>query len=336
MKTNPIMRRLSHTLAAMGLSLVAGSASAQMFSDPALESLFADERFDELERTGLQRLAAQGDDLQALLAAALGALRHNDAGRREAVLAQAEGCLQKQTQAAICHYALGAVLGVQAASQGMLKMAASVGRVKTALTEALSLAPQWYPARGAVVEFYLLVPSLMGGSTARALETARGAARPQQVRALEARIAMQDGKHEQALAMLAELKPGNDVPLTLDVIGWQRIACFGLLNEGKAEPARVHFERLQRERSDLAFPPYGLGRIRSDAGAHEAALKLYEQSRRLKGADELPIAYREGIAQQALGLKASARASYTAFIKSGKGSKPNLDDAKQRLEQLAS
>jgi len=330
------MRRFAPPIAALGLCLAAGSASAQMFKDPALESLYADERFDELERSGLQRLAVQADDLQALLAAALGALRHNDAARRQAVLAQAEGCLQKQPKAAICHYTLGAVLGVQAASVGMLKLAASVGRVKTALTEALALDPLWYPARGAVVEFYLLVPSLMGGSTARALETARGAAHPQQVRALEARIAMQDGKLEQALATLAELKPGNDVPLALDVIGWQRVACFGLLNEGKAEPARWHFERLQRERPDLAFPPYGLGRIGSDAGNHAEALKLYEQSRRLKGADELPIAYRVGIAQQGLGQKEAARASYAAFIKAGKGSPPNLDDARKRLEQLAS
>jgi hypothetical protein len=330
------MQRLSNIVAAFGLCLFAGSAPAQMFSDPALESLFADERFDELERTGLRRLAAPGDDLQALLAAALGALRHNDAARREAVLAQAEGCLQKQPQAAICHYVLGAVLGVQAADQGMLKMAASVGRVKSALTDSLSLAPQWYPARAAVVEFYLLVPSLMGGSTARALETARGAAQPQQVRALEARIAMQDGKHESALATLAELKPGNDVPLALDVIGWQRAACFALLNEGKIEQARTNLERLQRERADLAFPPYGLGRIRSDAGAHLEALKLYEQSRRLRGAEELPITYREGIAQQALGLKESARASFAAFVKAGAGNPGNLDDAKKRLRQLTS
>jgi len=331
------MRRcFSHSIAALGLCLAAGPASAQMFSDPALEALFAAERFDELERTGVQRLAAQADDLQALLAAALGALRHNDAARRQAVLAQAEGCLQKQPRAAICHYALGAVLGVQAASLGMLKLAASVGQVKSSLTEALALAPQWYPARGALVEFYLLVPSLMGGSSSRALETARGAAQPQQVRALEARIAMQDGRHEQALATLAELKPGNDAPLALDVIGWQRVACFALLNDGKAALARPHLERLQRERPDLAFPPYGLGRIRSDAGAHDEALKLYEQSRRLKGADELPIAYREGIALQGLGQKESARASFARFIKAGKGSPGNLDDAKKRLEMLAS
>lgn len=332
----PLMHRLSRPLAALALAGATASASAQMFTDPALESLFADERFDELERAGVQRLSAQGDDLQALLAAALGALRHNDAGRRQAVLSHAEGCLQKQPKAAICHYAYGAVLGVQAASVGMLKLAGSVGQVKSALTEALSLAPQWYPARGAVVEFYLLVPSLMGGSTARALETARGASSPQQVRALEARVAMQDGKHAQALATLAELKPGNDVPLAQDILGWQRAACFALLNEGKAELARPHFERLQRERPDLAFPPFGLGRIRSEAGAHAEALKLFDQSRSLKGADELPLAYRAGIAQQALGQKEAARASFAAYVKAGRGNPSNLDDAKKRLEQLGS
>ena len=84
-------------------------------------------------------------------------------------------------------------------TQGMVKMASSVGTVKAALIESLRLAPQWYPARSAVVEFYLQAPGLIGGSTAKAIEAARTAAKPEQARALEARVALEDERFDAAL-----------------------------------------------------------------------------------------------------------------------------------------
>lgn len=309
-------------------------AQAQMFKDSVLDALYAAERFDEVGRAGTQRLAARADDQQALLAAAIGALRGGDAARREAVIAQAESCVQRQPQAAVCHYSLGAVLGVHAASVGMMKLATSVGRVKGALQQALLLDPQWYAARSAVVEFYLLAPGFVGGSVAKAQETARGAARPEQAQALQARLALQDGQFEQALTLLSTLRPGNDSALANDATAWARAAAFALLNDKQPEKARAYFERALREQPELAVAPYGLGRVLSDTGAPAEALKRFEQAARLRGATELPLDYRAGIAQQALGQHDAARESFRRCLAAGKGPQAQLDDARQRLQQL--
>lgn len=329
--------RLPIRYAPIFLLLAAGlPVQAQMFKDSALDALYAAERFDDIGRAGTQRLAARADDQQALLAVAIGALRSNDAPRRETAIAQAEACVQRQPQAAVCHYALGAVLGIHAASEGMMKLASSVGRVKGALQEALALDPQWYAARSAVVEFYALAPGIVGGSIAKAQETARGAPRPEQVRALQARIALQEGQTEQALQALMAVSTGNDSALAADVNAWARAAAFALLNEKQPEKARAYFERALREQPELAVAPYGLGRVLSDTGAPAEALKQFDTAARLRGAAELPIAYRAGIAQQALGQKDAARESFKHYVAVGKGPKANLDDAKKRLAQLGS
>jgi hypothetical protein len=158
--------------------LSAGAAQAQFLKDPALQALLAAEQFAELDRLASQRTAARADDAQAVLGLALAAL--SDQGgpaRREAAIRQAEGCVKQAPKAAECHYALGVVMGAHAMSQGMLKAASSIGTVKTALLESLKLAPQWYPARSAVVEFYLLAPGMMGGSSSKGRGPARAGAR---------------------------------------------------------------------------------------------------------------------------------------------------------------
>lgn len=319
-------------IGAAALALALGApAQAQMFRDGALDALYAAGRFDELERAGRQRPA---DDAQGLLARAMAALQSNDAKRRQAVIDQAEACVQREPKAAACHYALGALLGVHAATEGMLKLASSIGRVKDALHEALALEPKWYAARGAVVEYYALVPGMLGGSTAKALEIARAAPRPEETRALEARLALQDGKLEAALDALVALQPLADSALAADVDGWARAAAFGLLNKGQHARARSHFERVMRQRPEAAYAPYGLGRVLAETGAPADALTHYEAAAKLKGAAELPIDYRAGIAHQALGSADAARAALRRFVAAGKGSKANLDDARKRLAQL--
>ena len=307
---------------------------AQMFKDPQFESLYRADNLAEVEKLGQQRVASQADDAQAVLALALGALRSNDAGRRKSAIGHAEGCVQKQPRAAPCHYALGVVLGVQAMSEGLLKMAGSVGRVRESLVEALALEPAWFPARSAVVEFYLVAPGVIGGSTSKAQETARAAARPEQAQALEGRMALQEKKFERALQLLAEVRPGGDGALQEDLLAWTQGAAFGLVNEGQGEMARPTFERLQKEHPENAVPVFGLARLAAEAGRHADALALLERSSKLKGADRLPLDYRNGLSQLALGQKEAAKASLARFVAAGKGSSANLDDAKKRLSQL--
>jgi tetratricopeptide (TPR) repeat protein len=322
----------STLLAAAAAGLCLGAA-AQMLKDPALEALYSAERNDELQRVSAQRLTTQPDDAQAVLGLALAALSRDDAPARQTAIRHAESCIDKQPRAVPCQYALGVVLGVQAMSEGMFKAARSAGTVRDALVTANELDPAWYPARSALVEFYLHAPGMMGGSNRKAAELARGAPRPEQVRLLEARVAMVERRFDVALQAFATLPPIADPAVAEDARAWD-VQC-GLAAIAAGQPAQAHFERLVRQNPRLPGAVYGLARARAEAGAHEEAVKLYEQAAALKGAEFWPIAYRLGIAQQALGRHDAAKASYTRFIGAGKGQKSALDDAKKRLEQLA-
>ena len=317
-----------------------GTAQAQMFKEPALEAMLTSSRYAELEKTATVRVAVRPDDAQAVLALAVLSMRGSgnaseDALRRKAAIAQADACLQRQPDAAVCHYALGVVLGVQAMSEGMFKAAGSVGRVKEALTQAVALDGQWYPARSALTEFYLLAPGVMGGSTSKAKELARGAANAEQSRALEARLLIDAEKFDAALTALAQVHPGSDRVLADDVAGWTYAAGMSLLNEGQPERARAAFERQVRERPDDPTGLWGLARVQAESGAHAEALKLYARIAPLPGAEVFPLDYRIGISLQALGQKDAARAALSRFVGAGKGSKKALDDAKARLDKLA-
>ena len=330
MLNRPLIR-----LTAAVLCLSAPAAWAQMFTDPALEALFKARQFAELDRAGQQRLAARADDRQAVLALAVAVQQaESTKARREAAIARAEVCVDKQPQAAECHFALGATLGVHAVNEGLMAMAGSAGRVQESLRRALELAPAWYAARSAMVTFYVVAPGLMGGSQDKALQTARAAAKPEQARALQAFIDLNAEKPEAALAVLQGIPAGGDSVLDDDVRDWGNGAAFALLNAGQPARARDWFERLLRERPADARAAYGLGRVHAESQAHAEALAWYDKSRRGEGAASLPIDYRAGLSHQALGQAAAARESLGRFVKAGKGPKKSLDDARKRLEQL--
>jgi tetratricopeptide (TPR) repeat protein len=312
----------------------AAQASGQLFQDPALQALHQADKADELMRAATQRLAARPDDAQAVLGVAMAALSRDDAAARQQALQAAEACVQQAPQAAPCHYAQGVVLGIQAMSEGLFKAARSAGTVRKALARANELEPAWYPARGALLEFYLLAPGMMGGSTAQAVELARAAPTPEQARALQARIAMQERRFDEGLKLLSALPAGLPPALAADVRQWAVQCGLGLVNNGQAAAAQPALEKLAREHPEQAGPLYALARVRAESGQHEAALALYEQAAKLRGADELPLAWRVGISQQALGRSDAAKASFQRFVAAGKGQKASLDDAKKRLAQL--
>ena len=327
-------QRLLSALGLLAAACTTPVVHAQMLKDPALQALYAAEKNDALQRLAQQRVTTQPDDAQAVLALALAALARDDAPARQALLQRAETCIDKQPKAAPCHYALGVVLGVQALSEGMFKAARSAGTVRDALATAQTLEPAWYPARSALLEFYLLAPTMLGGSTSKAAEVAKAAPLPEQVRALEARIAMTERKFDTALQLLATL-PGHLEPaLAADAQAWAVQCGLGMVNQGQAAKALPAMERLVREQPGRAGPVYALARVRGELGAPEEALKLYDQSAPLKGAADWPIAYRQGLLQQQLGQLDAAKASFARFVSAGKGQKASLDDARKRLEQL--
>ena len=174
----------------------------------------------------------------------------------------------------------------------------------------------------------------MGGSTAKAAERARTAPKPEQTQALQARLALHDKKLEAAATALLALPAHLDHALAADVQGWRSQTGQALVIAGQPAKAEALFQRLMRERPHHVEGAYGLARVRGELGDWADALRLYESARGLKGAGDVPLSYRMGIAQQQLGRTEAAKASYAAFIEAGKGQKASLDDARKRLAQL--
>ena len=336
--TLPAARRLQLQSTALvwclGLALAATPLAAQTLKDPALEALYVADRSEDLQRLATQRLAAQPDDAQAVLALALVALERDDSAVRRQALARAEACAEKQPRAAACQYAHGVLLGVQAMSEGMMKAARSAGTVQAALAAAHEIDPAWYPGRSALMEFYLVAPGMLGGSTTKAAELARSAPRPEQANALQGRIAMHDRRFDAAIAAFMALPTTLEPALAADVRGWGLQAGLGLVAGGQAAKAQPYFERQMRDHPGHGAGTYGLARVKGEQGDWAEALRLYEVAAGLKGAAEWPVAYRIGIAQQQLKRNDAAKASFTRFIAAGKGQKSSLEDARKRLEQL--
>lgn len=319
------------------LATQAAPAQAQMFREPVLQTLYAGDRWSELQQAGGARVAARADDAEAVLAVALGALQVEGAGgaaARQRAIAASEACIAVRATAVPCQYALGVVLGTQALSEGMVAAARNAGRIRGALAAALEGDPAWHPARAALLEFYLMAPGLMGGSSAKAAELARGATTAEQARALQARIHLGDRKFDAALALLAALPPSLEPALREDVEQWGTQAALGLVNNGKAEQAAPFFERLMREAPTRASGPYGLARVRAETGAHEQALRLYDQAAAQRGAEAWPVDWRKAISLMALARNEEARELLRRFVAAGRGSKASLDDARKRLAQL--
>lgn len=341
----------------MGLSIAAWAcaglvaaapAAAQMFQDPALDALYAAARLDDLAQASRQRLAAQPGDAQATLGLGLTALRQGEAAPRQVALAAAEACLARTPQAAPCLYVRGAVGGLQAASEGVLKMMAAASRVRESLQGAFAADSAWYPARAALVQFHLAAPGVAGGSVARARELARDAPQPAQQRVLEALLALHDRRYEAALTALtapAGTGPGSgtapiaaaDSAVALEAQGAWRVAVFSLINGGQAEQARPWAERAMRERPADPVPAFALARVHAEGGAHAQALPLYAQAAlaaQRAGITDLPVDYRRGLSLQALGRNDEARAALRAHLDAGRGSRASREDARKQLEAL--
>jgi tetratricopeptide (TPR) repeat protein len=336
----PVLSQSSGRLLLATLCVLAGTAStalhAQTFKDAALEALYVADKTDELKRVSTTRLATQADDAQAVLGVAMAALQVDDAAGRQAAIKQAQACIEKQPRAAACQYSLGVVLGVQAMNEGMLKAARSVGTVRDALAAANEIEPEWYPARSALMEFYLQAPGMMGGSKSKAEELARAAPKGEQARLLQARVAMDESKWEAALQALVAFPKNAAFELASDARSWAVQTGLAMVNGGQSAKAVPLLERLFNEHASHAGPAYSLARAKGELGAHEEAAKLYEKAVNLKDASAWPVLYRLGMVQEQLGRKDDAKASYKRYLASAKGQKKQQDDARKRLEQLGS
>jgi len=314
-------------------------AGAEALRDPQWQALADAHRYLELEQVASARLGVRPEDADAWRAYVLGVVRQRGAevaAHREAALARLEACVAKNPQMAVCHYGIGAVRGVQAISEGLVTAAFGVGRIRDAFSKALELDPTFHDARSGLVQYYLYVPGIAGGSVTKAREIAQAAVprQPEHARVLNAMILQYEEKLPEAERMLAAVQPGTDRELVDELRDqWLGIG-FDWLQHKEPAKARVIFERIAKDKPDEGRAHYGLARALADEQQWDASIAALERAATLPGRDELPIDYRLGVAWQAKGDVTRARAAFTRYVGSVEPNPKNLEDAKKRLADL--
>ncbi|WP_457325623.1 tetratricopeptide repeat protein [Roseateles sp. P5_E11] len=316
----------------LALALLAGAAQADLLKDPQWQAWLDAGKTADLVRAA----KAKGDDDQAAVALAMAAVDDNDGARLEAAIPALQNCSEKRPQA-VCSYALGRVYGQQAMAASVFKMPGLASKTKEQFAKAVELDPALFEARSGLTQFYLMAPGFAGGSVPKAKELAAEAQprQPEQAKVLRAMLAMNDKDWAGAERELASAKPGDDRTVVRELRGqWTRLG-FEFMEQKNLPKARGIFEALQRDYPGHAAGPYGLGRVLTEQGQLDEAVKAFERARALEGAERMPIDHRLGQALIAKGDKAGARAALERFVQNKRANPRNVDEAKKLLADLA-
>ncbi|MEP6506168.1 MAG: tetratricopeptide repeat protein [Betaproteobacteria bacterium] len=324
---------------AVACTVAPAVSHADVLKDPQWQALADARRFVELEQAAFARISAKGDDADAWQAYTQGLLGQAGSGasaRRDAGLANLQACVKATPKIAACHYGVGAVTGVQVMTLGMMKAAFGIGQVRDEFIKALEIDPALDPARSGLVQFYLMVPGLAGGSVSKARDVAQAAVarQPEYAKLLNAAIAQYDDRSVEAERLLGTVQVGGDASLAEELRGQWVALGFGYLEAKQPAKARAAFERVVKDKADLVEGQYGLARALCDQQQWDAAIAALQLAARLPGHDALPVDYRLGVAYQGKGDAAQAKAAYARYLASANPNPRNVDDARKRLADL--
>ena len=151
-----------------GLSMLmsvafATAAEAAVLKDTELQALLDAGRADDLEKLAAQRVKADPDDAQAVAALALAQLDLVDGAVLKQNIQRLEQCVQRAPDEGACHYALALALVMQARGGSKFKALGSLGRVSELAQRAMTLLPDAPEPRSALQQYYLALPSFVGG-----------------------------------------------------------------------------------------------------------------------------------------------------------------------------
>ena len=332
-------RPLAAVVVAILCALAATASQAEVLKDPQWQALADARRFGDLEQAASARLAAKPDDGEAWLAYTQGVLNlrgETASARRDAALAKLQACVKATPQIAACHYGVGAVTGVQVMTQGMMKAAFGVGQVRDEFVKALEIDPQFFSARSGLVQFYLMVPGIAGGSVSKARDVAQAAVarQPEYAKLLNAAILQYDDKAADAERVLAGVQAGGDASLAEELRGQWVSLGFGYLEAKQPARARAVFERVAKDKADLVEGHYGLARALIEQQQWDLAIAELQLAAKLPGHDALPIDHRLGVAWQGKGDIVQAKAAYVRFLALPGQNPRNVDEVKKRLAEL--
>ncbi|MDT8999055.1 tetratricopeptide repeat protein [Paucibacter sp. APW11] len=328
--------RLSLLTAVLGLSLALPTAQAALFSEPPWQALLDAGRADEMERQALTRLREKPGDLQASAALALAQIDLADHKRQEQGLRSMQDCVDNKPDEALCPYVLASLMTVQASNGGALKALSLAGRIKSNFLRALSLKPDMIEARSALQQYYLIVPAIAGGGAAKAreLEAEVRSSQPDYARLMRARAAATEKNWALMEKELRSISPSADEGLRAELrLAWGLLA-KELIDQKQYPRARALLEQLQKDQPNHALAAYGLGRMYTAMEQFDEAIRQFERARALDGAEQLPLDHRIGVALQAKGEKALARAAFERYLQNRRASPNNVEDCRRRLAEL--
>ena len=308
-------------------------AQAAVFKDAELQALLDAGRADDLEKLATQRVKADAEDAQAVAALALSQLDLADGSVLKQNIQRLEQCVQRSPGEGACHYALALSLVMQARGGSKLKALGSLGRVSELAQRAMTLMPEAPEPRSALQQYYLALPSFIGGgeSKARALEQdVKDAAQLNLMRARVAASKKDWPAMEKALRAVRTQRPELLLELRVLWSDYGRNLFFG----DQKERAVPWFEELLRNQPNQAMGAYGLGRAYDALGQYDKAVASFERARGLLGAEQLGLDRRLGSALAAKGDKAGARAALQRCIDNRRGSGSDAEDCRKQLAAL--
>ncbi|MBO9684996.1 MAG: hypothetical protein J7598_00150 [Mitsuaria chitosanitabida] len=320
--------------AALLMSLAfAAPAQAAVFKDTELQSLLDAGRADELEKVAGRRLEAKPEDGQAAAALTLAQLDLADPAALRRNTQRLEQCLQRSPDDGACHYALALALVMQARGGSKFKALGSLGRVSELAQRAMTLMPDAPEPRSALQQYYLALPSFVGGGESKARALEQGVEDAAQLQLMRARVAASRKDWpamEKALRAVRTQRP--ELLLELRVL-WSD---YGrqLMFSDQREKAVPWFEELVKSQPTQAMGAYGLGRAYDALGQYDKAVAAFERARTQQGAEQLGLDRRLGSALQAKGDAAQARTALQRCVDNRRASAGDVEDCRKRLTQL--
>ena len=265
-----------------------------------------------------------------LMTSGKAALDRGDYEKAEELFAKAVAADPKSAQA---HYLLGAAYGEHAQNANMFSQASLAKKTKAEFEKAVELDPSHIQARFALIDYYLIAPSFMGGSAEKAQA---------QVEEIRKRDAL-DGHRAQARVYSRQKKTDLARKEFVDAVREQPNSAKAhyflggfLINTDKNWAGAQHELDMAIKLDPAYMPPYFrigqlAARSESNYARGEESLRKYLAYKPGENEPNLASAwYWLGQMQQKQGKKAEAKQSYTNALKLA----PESKEIKEALKGL--
>lgn len=265
-----------------------------------------------------------------LIAAGRAAL---DRGDLDQAVSQFDHAVAVQPNSAAAHYYLGLAYGGKAQKAGMFGGLSHINKAVEEWNRALALDPGYFNARLRLIEFYVIAPSLVGGSAEKAMQQAAEAKKHDALEGHRAYARIYSMQKKFDLATKEMVEAVREQPKSAKTHYFLGNA---LLNQ-KDWKGSLHEYEMALSLDAAFMPPYmrigqNAAQSESNYARGEEALRKYLAYKPAE--DEPPLAsawYWLGMIQEKQGKKAEARQSYLNAQKLS----PNAKDVADALKRVS-